>query len=540
VDSAKYDVAIVGGGHNGLVCAAYLARAGRKVLVLERHSMVGGAAVTEEFAPGYRASTASYLISLLLPEVERELELARHGYKVLARNPSSFTPCFDGRYLLMGADEALNRREIGKFSTRDAETYPRYEAFLTRIAECLEPVLTQTPPELLPLPTAWRKFGWFERLRHLRRGHSLYKAMQKLGEELPAAMEVLTGAARPILDRWFESDVLKATLATDAIIGTFQPISAPGTGYVLLHHVMGTAGGARGVWGYVEGGMGALTQALAKSAQALGVEIRTDAEVAEILTQAGRATGVRLKSGETVHARQLASSADAHVTFERLLNPQTLPLSFREAVARIDYSSASMKINLAVSELPDFSCCPGKSEVGPQHRGTIHLGATLEYLERAYDEAKYGQPSPHPIIEMTIPTSVDHTLAPPGHHIVGLFIQYAPYRLADGSWDEIRESFADRCIAEIARYAPNFPRSVLHRQILSPLDLERRFMLTGGNIFQGAMPLHQLLSLRPVPGWSDYRTPVRGLYLCGAAAHPGGGVMGAAGRNAAVEMLRDA
>jgi phytoene dehydrogenase-like protein len=538
MDTVHYDVLIIGGGHNGLVCAAYLARAGRKVLVLERQAVVGGAAITEEFAPGYRASTASYLVSLLLPEIERELELARYGYKVLARNPSSFTPCLDGRHLLLGADLELNRREISRFSRRDAEAYPRYEALLTRIAECLEPVLMQTPSELLPLPASWRKFGWLERLRHLRRGRSLYQAMARLGEDLPAAMEILTSAARPILDRWFESDVLKATLATDAIIGTFQPISAPGTGYVLLHHVMGTAGGARGVWGYVEGGMGALTQALAQSACASGAQIRTDAEVAEILVADGKAAGVKLLGGEVIKARMVASSADAHQTFEILLPAQALPLPFREAVSRIDYSSASMKINLAVSELPDFLCFPGKSDVGPQHRGTIHLGASLEYLERAYDDAKHGQPSQRPIIEMTIASSVDRTLAPPGHHVIGLFVQYAPYRLAGASWDEIRDEFADRCIAEVGRYAPNFPASVLHRQVLSPLDLERRFRLTGGNIFQGAMPLHQLFSLRPVTGWSDYRTPLPGLYLCGAAAHPGGGVMGAAGRNAAIEIQR--
>ncbi|HZP13830.1 MAG TPA: NAD(P)/FAD-dependent oxidoreductase [Nevskiaceae bacterium] len=536
---ATYDAIIIGAGHNGLVCAGYLARAGRKVLVVERQGVVGGAAVTDEFAPGYRISTASYLISLLLPEVERDLELAKFGYKVLPRSPSSFTPCLDGRSLLLGPDEEFNRREIAKFSARDAEAYPRYERLLTRIAECLEPALMGTPPDLLPLPPTWRQRGLFDRLRNLRRGGGLYRAMKKLGDDLPAAIEILTGAARPVLDRWFESDVLKATLATDAIIGTFQPISAPGTGYVLLHHVMGTAGGARGVWGYVEGGMGALTQAMAKSAQATGVEIRTSTPIAEIIVRDGHATGVRTQSGEVIEARAVLSNADAHVTFEQLIDPKLLPPTFREAVARIDYSSASMKINLAVSELPDFSCMPGTS-LGPQHRGTIHIGATVDHLERAFDEARLGAPSSeHPIIEMTIPSSVDRTLAPEGHHVIGLFIQYAPYRLASGSWDDIKEPFADRCIDEIARYAPNFARSVLHRQILTPLDLERRFALTGGNIFQGAMPLHQLFSFRPVPGWSDYRTPVRGLYLCGAAAHPGGGVMGAAGKNAAVEVLRD-
>jgi len=535
-----HDCIIIGAGHNGLTAAAYLARAGKKVLVLERNAVVGGAAVTGEIAPGYRVSTASYLISLLLPEVERELELARHGYKVLPRSPSSFTPLEDGRSLLMGPDMDLNRREIAGFSARDAEAYPRYEALLSRIADCLEPAMMETPADLLPLPRSWRARGLFDRLRHLGRGHRLYRALGRLGDDLPEAMEILAGAARPILDRWFESDTLKATLATDAIIGTFQPISAPGTAYVLLHHVMGRAGGARGVWGYVEGGMGALTQALARSATAAGAEIRTGCPVVAIEVAAGRAAGVRLASGEALMARAVASNADAHVTFEKLLAPGHLPAKFREAVARIDYSSASMKINLAVSELPDFSCKPGKAGPGPQHVGTIHIGAaTLEELERAYDDAKYGRPSARPVIEMTIPTALDRTLAPPGHHMVCLFVQYAPYRLAAGNWDGLKEAFADRCIAEIGRLAPNFPGSVLHREVLSPLDLERRFGLTGGNIFQGAMGLHQLFSLRPVPGWSDYRTPLPGLYLCGAAAHPGGGVMGAAGRNAARELLRD-
>lgn len=534
-----HDCIIIGAGHNGLTAAAYLARAGRKVLVLERRDVVGGAAITGELAPGYRVSTASYLMSLLLPEIERELELGRHGYRILPRDPSSFTPLEDGRSLLMGPDAALTRREIAKFSARDAEAYPRYEALLNRIADCLEPVLEQTPADLLPLPRHWRTRSWVERLRHWRRGHALYRALARLGDDLPQAMEILTGAARPILDRWFESEPLKATLATDAIIGTFQPVSAPGTAYVLLHHVMGRAGGARGVWGYVEGGMGALTQALLRSAQAAGAEVRTGAPVAQVEVIDGRAVAVRLASGERLAARAVASNADAHVTFEKLLEPRHLPPKFREAVARIDYSSASLKINLALKELPDFSACPGR-EPGPQHRGTIHVGsATLDALEHAYDDAKYGRPSARPVIELTLPSALDGTLAPAGHHVACLFVQYAPYRLAASNWDALKEGFADRCIAEIGRLAPNFPAAVLHREVLSPLDLERTFGLTGGNIFQGAMPLHQLFSMRPVPGWSDYRTPVRGLYLCGAAAHPGGGVMGAAGRNAAREILRD-
>jgi phytoene dehydrogenase-like protein len=539
MDESNYDLIVIGGGHNGLVCAFEMARAGRTVLVLERRSLVGGCAVTEELWPGYKVSTASYVVSLLLPEIEERMELKRNGYKVLPRTPSSFTPLEDGRYLLLGQDEEMTRREIAKFSQADADAYPKYNRLLERIAECLEPVLNQTPPDLLPLPREWREISFGKKLRDTKTGWSIFQALKQLGSDMPEAIELLTGAARPILDRWFESDILKATLATDAIIGTFQPISAPGTAYVLLHHVMGSAGGARGVWGYVEGGMGGLTQAMAKSCEEAGVRIRTGAEVASIRVIDNKACGVVLANGEEIRARNVASNVDAHLTFEKFLDAAQLPDDFARAVSRIDYSSASMKINLAVSELPDFTCLPGNSEVGPQHRGTIHIGCELEYLERAYDDAKYGRPSQRPIVEMTIPTSVDGTLTPDGHHILSLFVQYAPYNLVEGNWDDVKEEFADRCVAEIARFAPNVPASILHRQILSPVDLERVYGLTGGNIFQGAMPLHQLFSMRPVAGWSDYRTPIGGLYICGSAAHPGGGVMGACGLNAAREILRD-
>lgn len=538
--STTYDTIIIGAGNNGLVCAAYLARAGRKVLVLERRGVVGGACVTEEIAPGYRASTASYVVSLLLPEIEREFNLAAHGYQVLPRSPSSFTPFHDGRSLLMGPDADLNRREIAKFSARDAEAFPRYEALLTRIAEHLEPALMDTPPDLLPLPASWRRQGLMNRLRNLRRGGALYRALKKLGDDLPEAIEILTGAATPVLDRWFESPQLKGTLATDAIIGSFAPPSAPGSGYVLLHHVMGMAGGARGVWGYVQGGMGALTQAMARAAQALGVEIRCEADVAEILVEQDRACGVRLRDGTVIPAKQVASNATAQVTFEHLMQRAPLPEKFRAAVRRIDYASGAVKINLAVSELPRFACMPDRAgEVGPEHRGTLHINSLPEDIERAYEDARRGQTSARPVIEMVIPSSVDTTLAPRGHHIVNLFVQYAPYAPKGQGWNEgLREAFAERCIAQISEHAPNFAASVLHREVLAPPDLEARFNLTGGNIFQGAMPLHQLFSFRPVPGWSDYATPVQGLFLCGAAAHPGGGVMGACGRNAAQAMLR--
>ncbi|WP_028081993.1 phytoene desaturase family protein [Solimonas soli] len=537
--TTAWDAIVIGAGHNGLVCAAYLARAGKKVLVLERRDIVGGAAVSEEIAPGYRASTASYLISLLLPDVERELELARHGYQVLPRNPSSFTPLPDGRSLLMGPDAELNRREIARFSARDADAYPRYEAWLTRIAEALEPVLEDIPPELLPLPANLRRRGFLEQWRNLRRALRFHRSLKTLGDDLPTALELLTGPATPILERWFESAALRATLATDAIIGAMAPPSAAGTGYVLLHHVMGVAGGARGVWGYVEGGMGALSAALRRSAEHAGVTIRTGAPVAQIEHIGGRALAVRLASGERIAAPRIVSNATPAVTFLQLLGADALPAAFRAAAERIDYSSAVMKINLALSELPDFSCRPGKDAVGPQHRGTIHISPTLDYIERAYADARLGEPSREPVVELTLPTSVDRTLAPPGHHIAQLFVQYAPYRLAEGNWDERAEAFAERCIDAVGAYAPNFRASVLHRQVLSPLELERRFALTGGNIFHGAMPLHQLFGFRPVPGWGDYRTPLRGLYLCGAGAHPGGGVSGAPGRNAARVLLQD-
>jgi len=521
-----YDAVIVGAGHNGLVTACYLARAGLRVLVLERRHLVGGACVTEETFPGFKVSTAAYVCSLFHKDIARDLRLGEYGFAVLPRNPSSFTPYPDGRFLLLGPDPALNHREISKFSPRDAARYPEYEAMLERVAAFVEPTLTVVPPNLL-------RPG----LRDILRLMALGRSFRRLGPAASEAVELLTGPARAILDRWFESPELKATLATDAIIGAMASPSTPGTGYVLFHHVMGETDGKRGVWGYVRGGMGGLSQALGRAARDLGVEIRCEAEVARILTRDGRVTGVALAGGEECRASVVASNADARVTFTRLLDPRSLPAEFVAAVGRINYESASLKINVALAELPSFRALPG-SEPGPQHRGTIHICPDLDYIERAYDDAKYGRPSERPVLECTIPSVVDPTVAPPGKHLMSIFVQYAPYALRESNWDELGERFADRCVDLLDEYAPNFRRAVLARQVLTPLDLERVFNLTGGNIFQGAMTPSQLFSLRPVPGYAGYRTPIKGLYLCGAAAHPGGGVMGIPGWNAAREILR--
>jgi phytoene dehydrogenase-like protein len=524
-----YDAIVIGAGHNGLVTAGYLAKARLKVAVFEKRWIEGGCAVTEEKWPGFKISTCAYVNSLFRPEIVDDLELKRFGYEMLPRNPSSFTPLPDGRHFFLGPDRRMCLGQIAKFSTRDAQAYPAYEAFLLEIAAILEPLMRMTPPD-------FSRIRWSELSSYIP---YLLKKRGVLKNRWSDVLRLLTGSAADMLNAWFESNELKATLATDAVIGANASPSTPGTAYVLFHHVMGECDGARGVWGYMRGGMGGLTQSIAKSCRSLGVDIFTGAEVEKIRIDRGAAAGIVIKGGADFQARVVVSNATADITFNRLTDRNELPADFLSNVSRINYDSASVKINLALSQLPDFKACPG-SEPGPQHRGTIHICPDLDYMERAFADSIAGRTSTAPILECTIPSVIDDTLAPLGCHVMNMFVQYGPYQLSSGTtWEEQREAFGDRCIDLLAQYAPNIKNAILHREVLTPLDLEREFSLTGGNIFHGRMTLDQMFSMRPVPGFANYRSPIRGLYLCGSGAHPGGGVMGAPGMNAARQIIRD-
>ena len=522
----KYDAIIVGGGHNGLVAAAYLARAGRKVLVLERRELVGGCAVTEEIWPGYRVSTAAYLTSLLQERIVRDLELPRYGYQVDAKDPAFFSAFPDGRHFFMWQDRAKTLAEIAKFSQHDAGVYAAYEDLIERISQVVEGLLLTTPPNFPPR-TGMDFIDYLKlagRLRGLSAG------------DVVALVKIFTQSAAEFLDEWFESEEVKVTLATDGVIGANGGPRSPGTAYILLHHCMGGVAGHRGLWGFVRGGMGAVSEAIAASARAKGVTVRTNAPVAKVLVRGGRAQGVVLESGEEIAGGLVASNLDPKVTFLRLLDERDLDADFVAAIRHYRIEGTSCKINLALNGLPEFTAYPGSP--GPHHRATMHICPNIEYVERAWDDAKYGRASERPLLELTIPTMYDPSLAPAGKHIMGIFLQYAPYTLREGTWDELREPFGDRVISLIEEYVPNIRKIVEHRQVLSPLDLERRFGITGGNIFHGEMSLDQMFVMRPVAGWARYRTPVQGLFLCGSGAHPGGGVMGAPGFNCAREMLK--
>ncbi len=529
-----YDAIVIGGGHNGLVSAAYLARAGLKTIVLEKRHVLGGAAVTEEVFPGFRFSVASYVVSLLRPEIIRELELPKHGLDILPLD-GTFTPLREGEgpaagggdYLWRVNDHGRTIRELRRWSLSDAEAYEEYGQLMVEMAKFIKPILGIVPPDLTGLDV--RQFAPLT---------GLLRSFQQLPEKQQAVfVQLMTMSATDFLRQWFETDPLIATMSASGIIGTFQGVQSPGTAYVLLHHYMGEIDGAFRAWGIPRGGTGGVSNAIGGAARAFGAEIRTEAPVARIDVRDGRAVGVVLESGEEIRATTVLSSVDARLTYLGLIEAGTLEPSFEDEVRRFKFRGSSGKVNLAVDHLPDFTCLPGEGE---HLRGAISYSAAVDDMERAYDDAKYGHWSQRPYIDMIIPTLVDPSMAPPGKHVISCFVQYAPYHLDPslGTWDDNREAFGDAVIDRIAEVAPNIRDIVLHRQVLTPLDIERTLGLTEGNIFQGELSLEQLFFNRPVPGYARFRSPVRDLWLCGSSTHPGGGIMGANGRIAAFEVLR--
>jgi phytoene dehydrogenase-like protein len=530
----SYDAIIIGGGHNGLVSAAYLARAGLKTIVLERRHVLGGAAVTEELFPGFRFSVFSYVGSLLRPEIIRDLELPKHGLDILPLD-GTFTPLRKGEgpaagggdYLWRVNDHGRTIRELRRWSAPDAEAYEEYGQLMVEMARFIKPILAITPPDLTSLDP-----------RPLLPLAGLARRFQQLPQRQQAVfVQLMTMGASDFLDQWFETDPLKATMAASGIIGTYQGVKSPGTAYVLLHHYMGEIDGAFRAWGIPKGGTGGVSNAIGNAARALGAEIRLEAPVARILVADGRATGVALETGEEIRATSVLSSLDSRRTFIDLLEAGTLDPSFEAEVRRFKFRGSSGKVNLAVDRLPEFTSLPGEGE---HLRGAISFSPSIEEMETAYDDAKYGLFSRKPYIDMIIPTLVDPSMAPPGKHVISCFVQYAPYKLAPelGSWDDQREAFGDAVIDRIAEFAPRIRDSILYRNVQTPLDIERTTGLSEGNIFQGELSLEQLFFNRPVPGYARFRTPLRDLWLSGSATHPGGGIMGANGRIAALEVLR--
>jgi len=523
--SARYDTIVIGGGHNGLVAAAYLARAGKKTLVLERRPVLGGAAVTEEVFPGFKFSVFSYVVSLLRPEIVRDLDLPSHGLQILPLE-STITPMENGDYLGSWADPDESRRELCRHSPRDADAMVLFGRLMHHMAMAVKPILGMVPPDPASLAPS-ELAGLLKLGSHFR----------SLGaEQFHALHKLMTMSSADYLDEWFEFDTLKATKSASGIIGTFLGPRSPGSAYVLLHHYMGEIDGAFRAWGFQKGGTGAISNSIASAARAFGAEIRTGASVLHVTTRGDRVTGVALESGEEIAADRVVSGLDPRLTFTRLLDPKSLPSELVEGVRRYKFRGSSGKVNLALSGLPNFTCLPGN---GPHLRGAVSISPSLDYLERAYDDAKYGEFSEHPYMDIVIPSMIDPGMAPPGKHVMSIFVQYAPYALNGGWNDAKREAFGDAVVKTLAHYAPNIESLILHRQVLTPADIERITGLSEGNIFQGELALQQLFFLRPVPEWAKYRTPIHGYWQCGAGTHPGGGIMGASGRLAALEMLKD-
>jgi phytoene dehydrogenase-like protein len=526
-----YDVVVIGGGHNGLTCAAYLGMAGLKVKILERRAMVGGAAVTEEFCPGFRNSVAAYTVSLLNPKIIADLRLFDHGLKIVERRAQNFLPALDGRYLL--AAEGRTKGNIANFSRRDAERYDAFNRALDASADVLRELVLQAPPNL----TRGAKLEALgEMLRAVRIGNRLRRLST---ENLRTLLELLTKSAADYLDAWFEGELVKAWLGFDAIVGNYASPYAPGTAYVLLHHAFGEVNGKKRLWGHAIGGMGAITQAMARSAAGAGVEIETDAPVREVLIEKGRAVGVVLEDGRLVRAGAVAANVNPKLLYTAMIPPSALDPAFLRRMQGWRCGSGTFRINVALSELPSFTALPGR-DCGDHHTAGIILAPSLGYMDRAYCDARTLGWSREPIIEMVIPSTLDDTLAPAGGHVASLFCQYvAPQLPAGRAWNDYRETVADLIIETVDRYAPGFKASVVGRQALSPFDLEQVFGLTGGDIFHGAMALDQLFWARPAVGYADYRGPLKGLYHCGSGAHPGGGVTGAPGHNAARAIIAD-
>jgi phytoene dehydrogenase-like protein len=522
--SSKYDAIVIGGGHNGLVNAAYLARAGKKVLVLERRHVLGGAACTEEIIPGFKFSVCSYVVSLLRPEIIRDLDLPRHGLEILPLD-GTFTPMPNGDYLWRVNDHGKTMREIRRHSQFDAEAYEEFGKAMLQMCRFVKPILSMVPPD----PTTLNPRDLLKLLFLGRRFQGLS------GEDKYNQVQLMTMSAIDFLDQWFETDVLKATMSASGIIGTFLGVRSPGTAYVLLHHYMGEIDGAFRAWGFARGGTGAISNAIADAARELGVEIKTQVAIAQILVKDGEAVGVATATGDKYFAPIISSSVDPNLTFLKMIEAKHLSEEFRDEVKRYKYRGSSGKVNLALDALPNFTCLPGE---GHHLRGAISISPSVDYMERAYDDAKYGNYSRRPYIDMVIPSLTDPSVAPPGKHVMSCFVQYAPYKLKQGTWDEKREAFGDNVIDTVAQFAPNLKNIIVGRQVVTPLDLEREWGLTEGNIFQGELSLEQLFFLRPVPGFAQYKTPIKNLWMCGSATHPGGGIMGAPGRLAALEILK--